>query len=108
MFIFSFELLKHLHDVLQHVQSEHVHLYPGDSFSLHCPLRAPICAHIAKDETNRSRIDRVTVETVPPSNIYMYLKMYEKALSKKNDHFLPNILKVENDPQALGRILVDY
>ena len=34
--------------------------------------------------------------------------MYEKALSKKNDHFLPNILKVENDAQALGKILVDF
>ena len=30
------------------------------------------------------------------------------ARRKKNDHFLPNIFKVENDPQALGRILVDY
>ena len=32
---------------------------------------------------------------------------YPPIWRQKNDHFLPNILKVENDPQALGRILVD-
>ena len=33
---------------------------------------------------------------------------FERPGAKKNDHFLPNIFKVEYVPQALGRILVDY
>ena len=33
---------------------------------------------------------------------------FSRPRAKKNDHFLPNIFKVEYDPQALGRILVDY
>ena len=33
---------------------------------------------------------------------------FSRPRAKKNDHFLPNIFKVDNDPQALGRILVDF
>ena len=65
MCIFGFELLQHLHDVLDHVLSEHDHQHQCDDFLLHYPLRAPICTHIPKDETNRSHIDQVTVKIAP-------------------------------------------